>query len=148
LGFGLALGLYIVPRFGVSNGGTIDFEATWRVQASQRGRFEFGLGGTFVMAGDATIGGVSVPLRFVSGVSRRTEIEVGVTPFYSRIRFDSKYFEPENLFGARFQVGIGWALNSHFQLGLSPIVVGIMGSSEVEALFTYEPKFWVRLAAL
>ncbi len=148
LGIGLALGLYIVPRFGVSNGGTIDFDAAWRVQVSTRGRFEFGLGGTFVMAGDATIGGVSIPLRFVSGVSRRTEVEVAVAPFYSRIRFDSKYFEPENLIGARFQVGIGWALNSHFQLGLSPIVVGIMGSSEVKTLFTYEPKFWVRVAAL
>lgn len=148
LGIGLGFGLYLVPRFGVSNGGTIDFEAAWRIPTSDRARFELGLGGTFVVASDATLGGVAVPLRFVAGISRRMEMEIGVSPFYSRISFDSKFFEPVNVFGARLQAGMGWPLGTHFLLGISPIVIGVMGSADVKTLFTYEPKFWMRVAAL
>jgi prolipoprotein diacylglyceryltransferase len=148
LGIGVAFGLYLVPRFGVSNGGTIDFETVWRIPAALRARFELGLGGTFVLASDATLGGVAIPLRFVSGISRRTEMEIGVTPFYSRLSFDSPFFEPVNVLGARLQAGVGWPLGTHFQLGISPIVIGIMGSADVKTLFTYEPKFWMRVAAL
>ena len=148
LGIGLAFGAYVVTRFGVSNGGTFDFDAMYRVLASERARFEVGLGGTFVVADDATIAGVAVPLRFVSGVNRVTEMEVGIAPFYSRISFDAPYFEPLHVFGARLSASVGWTLGSHFQMGISPIVVGMMGSSDVKLLFTYEPKFWMRAAIL
>jgi len=148
LGIGVGFGLYLVPRFGVSNGGTIDFDVAWRVPVAPRARFELGLGGTFVFAGDATLGGVMAPLRFVSGISRRMEMEIGVSPFYSRLSFDSPYFEPVNVFGARLQAGMSWPLGTHFQLGISPLVVGIMSSPDVKTLFTYEPKFWIRVAAL
>lgn len=148
LGIGLAFGLYLTPKFGVANGGTFDFEAAWRFWTDERTRIEAGLGGTFVSTSDSSLGGVSVPLRFVAGIGPRTEFEVGASPFYSRITFDSAFFQPVNVFGARLQLGIGWTLGTHFQLGLSPVVVGIMGSSEVDTVFTYEPKLWMRAALL
>jgi len=148
LGLGVGFGLFLTPRFGVSNGGTMEFEATWRVQTSDRARFEFGLGGAYIPTGDASLGGVFVPMRFVAGASRYMEVEVAIMPFYYRITFDSKYFEPVNVFGGRLQPGMGWTLGSHFQLGISPIVVGIMGSTDVKTLFTFEPKVWLRVAAL
>jgi hypothetical protein len=146
LGIGLAFGLYVAPRFGVSSGATMELETTWRFGVSAKARFELGLEGRLVLTGDATQGGIGVPVRFVAGVGTKTEMDVTIVPFYSRTSFDSKYFEPVNAFGGRFQWGIGWALSSHVQLGVSPIVIGIMGSSEVKALFTYEPKFWVKVA--
>ncbi len=148
LGIGMSFGAYVVTRFGVSNGGTLDFDVAYRAIASERARFEVGLGGTFVVATDATLGGVAIPLRFVSGVSRATEMEVGIAPFYSRLSFDSPYYEPIHLFGARLSMSIGWTLGTHFQLGISPIVVGLMGGPDVKALFSYEPKFWMRAAIL
>ncbi|HRI65414.1 MAG TPA: prolipoprotein diacylglyceryl transferase [Polyangium sp.] len=148
LGIGLSFGGYIVTRFGVSNGGTIDIDGTYRWPTSERARFELGLGGTFITTTDATLAGVAIPFRFVGGVNRVTELEVGMAPFYSRLNFDTPYFEAIDLFGTRLSMSIGWTLGTHFQLGISPIVVGLMGGPDVKALFSYEPKFWMRAAIL
>ncbi|MBK9266881.1 MAG: prolipoprotein diacylglyceryl transferase [Polyangiaceae bacterium] len=146
LGIGLALGGYLAPKFGVSHGTTMELEATWRFNSSVRTRLEVGLEGRLVLTSDATQGGIGVPLRFVAGLGRTTEMDVTMVPFYSRIGFDSKYFESINAFGARFQWGIGWPLSSHIALGVNPIVIGVMGSSDVKPVFTFEPKIWVKVA--
>jgi len=146
LGIGLSFGAYLAPKFGVSNGSVVELEAMWRSKTSRRTRFEVGLEGRMVLAGDATHGGVGVPLRIAGGLGRMMEMDATLVPFYSRIGFDSKYFEPVNAFGARFQWGIGWSLSSYFALGVNPIAVAIMGSSQVQPVFTIEPKIWVKVA--
>jgi hypothetical protein len=132
----------------VSNGVAVDFDATWRFRSDERTRVEAGLGGTFVSTSDANISGVSVPLRFVAGLNHRSEFEVALTPSISRLSFDSEFFIPVNVFALRLHAGVGWALGTHFQIGLSPIAVGILGSSDVDITFTYEPKLWMRVAML
>jgi hypothetical protein len=136
----------MAPKFGVSNGGTMELETLWRFNLSPKSRVELGLEGRLVLTGEATQGGIGTPIRFVAGADRRTEFDVTIVPFYARTTFDSPYFEAVHAFGARFQAGVGWALSSHVQLGFSPIVLGLMGSSDVKLLLTYEPKMWIRVA--
>lgn len=145
-GIGFALGMYIAPRFGAANGTTIELETVWRKPISERSRVELGLEGRMVVTSDATQGGIGAPVRFVGGVGRRMEMDVSLVPFYSHVGFESKYFQPIDAFGARLQMGMGWPLSSYVQLGISPIVIGVMGSGDMKALLTYEPKFWVKVA--
>ena len=146
-GIGLAGGGYFAPgRFSVKDGALVDLEATYRIATGPRQRFEIGLEGRFVGTGDAAQWGIGVPLRFVAGLGRYSEIEFTTMPFYSRVVFDAANFEPANGFGARFQLGFGFPLTSHFALGFTPLGFGIMGSGSVNTLFTYEPRFWVKVS--
>ncbi|TKD01998.1 prolipoprotein diacylglyceryl transferase [Polyangium fumosum] len=146
-GIGLAGGGYFAPgRFAVKDGALVDLEATYRIATGSRQRFEIGLEGRFVGTNDAAQWGIGVPLRFVTGLGRYAEIDFTTMPFYSRVVFDSAYFEPANGFGARFQLGFGFPLTSHFAIGFTPLGFGIMGSGSVHTLFTYEPRFWVKVA--
>ncbi|MDI1448259.1 prolipoprotein diacylglyceryl transferase family protein [Polyangium sp. 6x1] len=146
---GLAGGGYFAPgRFAVKDGALVDLEATYRITTGPRQRFEIGLEGRFVGTTDAAQGGIGVPMRFVAGLGRYSEIEFTTIPFYSRVVFDSAYFEPANGFGARFQLGFGFPLTSHFAIGFTPVGFGLMGSGSVNTLFTYEPRFWVKVAPL
>ncbi|MDI3289577.1 prolipoprotein diacylglyceryl transferase family protein [Polyangium sp. 15x6] len=148
-GIGLAGGGYFAPgRFAVKDGALVDLEATYRIATGPRQRFEVGLEGRFVGTTDAAQWGIGVPLRFVTGIGRYAELDFTAVPFYSRVSFDSAYFEPANGFGSRFQFSFGFPLTSHFAIGFTPLGFGVMGSGSVNALFTYEPRFWVKVAPL
>ncbi len=142
---GLGFGGYFAPKFGVSNGTVAQLEATFRFPLGLRTRMEAGFEGKFVGATDAVQGGVGLPMRFVSGLGRNSEMDATIVPFYSRIGFDSEYFESVNGFGVRFELGIGFPVSPYFALGLSPLVLGVMSSSDVKAVFTYEPKVWLKV---
>jgi phosphatidylglycerol:prolipoprotein diacylglycerol transferase len=145
-GIGLSFGAYLAPKFGVSNGSTMELEVMWRFNTSVRSRMEVGLEGRMVITSDATQGGVGLPIRFATGLGRAMEMDVTMVPYYMRVGFDSNYFEPVNAFGARFQWGIGWPLASRFALGINPIAIGLMGAPDVKPLFTFEPRIWLKVA--
>ena len=149
LGVGLSGGGYFAPgRFAVKDGATLELEVTWRIPSSARQRAEIGLEGRYVRTDDVSQGGIGLPLRFVSGLGRFAELDAALIPFYTRVVFDSPYFEAANGFGARFQLGFGFPLVSRFSIGITPLAFGLMASPDIDVLFTYEPKVWVKLTPL
>jgi prolipoprotein diacylglyceryltransferase len=149
LGIGLAGGGFLAPgRIAVSNGWTLDLEVMYRFGAHYRQRVEIGLEGRFLKTADVIQGGIGVPFRFVSGLGRFAELEATLVPFYTRIVFDSPYFEPANGFGARLRVGFNFPVTSFLSLGLTPLGLSIMGSGSVSTLFTYEPAIFLRIALI
>jgi hypothetical protein len=89
-----------------------------------------------------------LPLRYVAGLGRFAELDAAIIPFYSRVVFDARYFEPVNGFGARFLLGIDFPIVSRFALGVTPFAFGLMGGSRIDTLFTYEPRLSVKFTPL
>jgi hypothetical protein len=112
----------------------------------KRTRFEIGAEFRGLLASDVTQFAVGVPLRFAFGVASNFEMTLGVTPGYHRIIFDSPYFEPANAFGARLAWGMQFPIGSRVMIGFSPATFLLLGSSQVDILFAYEPRLWVGAA--
>jgi hypothetical protein len=130
------------------SGGTLDLEITWRLSLPSFQRLDVGLEGRYLRTTEATQGGIGLPIRYAARMGRHAEVEASFVPFYSRLAFDSSFFKPANGFGARVRVGFGFPIVPAFSLGVTPIGLSLMGSSNVRLLVTYEPSVWVRFALI
>jgi hypothetical protein len=142
----ISLGLsgYFVPaRFTVTDGGSLDLGVVARLSMSPKNRFEVGVELRGIRTADVEQYAVGVPLRFLFGAGRNLELELGVTPGYYRIVFDSPYFESVGAFGGRASLGMQIPIGSHFFFGLSPATFLVLMSGNVAPLFAYEPRFWL-----
>lgn len=145
----LALSGYFVPsRFTVSDGLSLDLDAVARLPTSDTHRFEVGVELRSVFTADVNQLAAGVPLRFMWGVSSHLEMSVGITPGYYRIIFDSPYFESVGAFGGRFAWGMQFPIAASVFLGFSPASFLVLGSSDVDVLFAYEPGLWIGVSPL
>lgn len=114
----------------------------------EKKRFELGLELRGLRTKDTGHFAVGVPLRFGVGLARIFELNLGATPGYTRIHFDSPYFDDADAFMMRLELGCAFPLSSRFAIGFSPLATTLIASGSVPLLISYEPKFWVGFGLL
>lgn len=148
-GLHFAVGLlgagYLVPgRWDISNGGNLALETMFRLPGDDKQHFEVGFEGRYVGSSQANQYGGGVTGRWVDKMDSRTDAEISLTPFYSRISFNSPMFEPVNGFGINMRIGFGYHVVPALTVGFYPLAGSFMGSGDVRLIWSYEPGIWAR----
>src|SRR5262249_2977882 len=124
----------------VAGGGVFELDVAYRIALNDRLRFQFGAGLRIARTGDGTQVGTRIPLVLGVGIHRYVEFVFGLAGGYDRILFDSPFFQDASAFSGTLEFGVRFPVHSNVAIGLSPVVLSLLGSDDVTQLVIFEPK--------